>query len=217
MISTCSVAIQQRASSPGVSPRRMMCSAVRSLSDGIDTEFAGCLGHDLTLGPKGQAGAQPAVATVKQERIWSTCAKKLHDGRDVSIATGRPVGSRQVLEELVGVRMGPQGLRHHPVVLAEVLTRQIGRAIGVFPHPHVERRLPYVGGQQLGVGVTDLQQAEVAEAWRIVHHARRRFRSTGRGARSRHAAGNGKHLEKFPATGHVCTKGRTIRRSKRNS
>jgi hypothetical protein len=174
----------------------------------VHPELAGHLGHHLSLGPQGKSRSHPAVAAVKQKGIRTARPQQFHDGRDMRVAAGWPINRRKVLKELVTVRMRPQRLRHHPEVLAKVLAGQVGRPVGKFTDPHVERGFTNMCGQQLGVRIADVQQAEVAESRRIVHHPRRRFRRAGSAARSRHASGNGEHLEEFPATGHVRTRGR---------
>jgi hypothetical protein len=157
--------------------------------------------HVHAAGPVGGARALPGVAAVQQQTVAVAAlgAHPLDQGLEVGEAANHAelVGRLVKVEEGEGVGIdGPGG---DAEVLEEGVSDDVRGLAQRGTQANVDVGLPEVDGVELGVGVGDVQQGQVAELGHLVQV--RRLLGGGKDRRGQHASGTGEaqELDEFAA------------------
>ncbi len=156
--------------------------------------------HVRALGPQREARALPGVAAVQEQRAGPLGADALHQRREVRVAANLAVGARGALEVEVGEGVGLARAGRDPERLQQVLAHEVRRPSRRLADADVHARLPEPRRTELGVGVGDVQQRDVAEARHAVERRAVGLRQRGRGVEREPGGGTRcQDLEELPA------------------
>ena len=165
------------------------CFAVSELpmpGHGIDAEQIGGVGHVDALHHQGLAGALPHVAAVEQQRIARAGfrAQPVDQSFQVRKAAHAAVAVRGVLIIEEGEGVGDAAAGHDVEIFEEGAADDMRRFSAHIADADIDARLAEINRLQLGVGVGQMQDADIAEAADIVEIVVGRQRDARRDARS---------------------------------
>ena len=165
---------------------------------GIDAEQVRGVDHVGALRRIGETGALPHVAAVEEERIVRAGigAQPVDQGFQMRKAAHAAVAVRGVLIIEEGEGMGDPAARHDVEMFQESAADDMRRFSTHVADADIDARLAEIDRLQLGVGVGQMQDADIAEAADVVEIVVGRQRHARRDARS---GSDAKPAQEIPA------------------
>ena len=126
--------------------------------------------HVLAPGPEGGARTLPGVAPVEEQAppLPRLGAQLLDQGGEVGEAPDLAIALGGGVKVEEGQGMGLASTRGDAEVFQEGLPHQVGGLTQGRTYPQVHVRFPIPDGVELGVGIGDVQQAQVAKGGRLI-------------------------------------------------
>ena len=166
--------------------RRFAVSELPMPGHGIDSEQIGGVGHVEALHHQGLTGALPHVAAVEEERIARAGfrAQPVDQSLQVRKAAHAAVAVRGVLIIEEGEGVGDAATRHDVEIFEEGAADDVRRLSTHIADADIDARFAEIHRLQLGVGVGQMQDADIAEAADVVEIVVGRQRDARRNAGS---------------------------------